>query len=101
MTQSATPLRDRGSVLAATVSLVVGLACPLGGAAVVWSQRHRLPERVVTHWGADGRADGFASVPMAVGMSTLMPLAWPNWPTPPAPWPEPMAAIGSLIWPWR
>ena len=72
MTQSATPLRDRGSVLAATVSLVVGLACPLGGAAVVWSQRHRLPERVVTHWGADGRADGFASVPMAVGMSTLI-----------------------------
>lgn len=45
---------------------LVCLLCAAGGAALVWSVRDQLPDPVATHWGADGRPDGFTPLDRVV-----------------------------------
>ncbi|WP_420175521.1 DUF1648 domain-containing protein [Luteococcus sp. OSA5] len=45
---------------------LVTLLCAVAGAALVLSVRDELPDPVVTHWGADGRPDGFTSLDRVV-----------------------------------
>ncbi len=54
-----------GGVLARAVFAGAGLPIAIGavGVALVLSWRDELPARVASHWGIDGTADGFSSVP--------------------------------------
>lgn len=49
--------------------------CALGGAALVWSVRGQLPDPIVTHWGADGKPDGFSSVRSVLVTGVVLTLA--------------------------
>jgi len=61
------------------VPVAVILACAVGGAGTLWSVRDQLPARIVRHWGADGRPDGYATLnemlATGVAFTLLMPLA--------------------------
>ena len=47
------------------------------GAALVWSSRDRLPDPIATHWGVDGVADGFGTLPGCCGWASSC-----HWPSP-------------------
>ncbi|MGO4958336.1 DUF1648 domain-containing protein [Luteococcus sp. Sow4_B9] len=53
---------------------LVTLACAVGGAALVLSVREQLPDPVATHWGADGRPDGFTPLNQVVGQHLAITL---------------------------
>ncbi|GAB3703414.1 DUF1648 domain-containing protein [Mariniluteicoccus flavus] len=44
------------------ISAVVVLAAVIGAVALVQGARDELPDPIATHWGADGRADGFMAL---------------------------------------
>jgi Domain of unknown function (DUF1648) len=56
----------------AGVTALVGLAVLGAAALVVNSWRGQLPEPVASHWGADGRPNGFSSVNTAIGVMLVI-----------------------------
>lgn len=66
---------------------LVCLLCTAGGVVLVWSVRGQLPDPVVTHWGADGRADGFTPLSQVVSLHAILTLGLSL----------PMLALGAAV----
>lgn len=56
---STSPDRPARPGLAAGICAVLVLLLSIGPSAWLWTQRSRLPEQVISHWGAHGRPDGW------------------------------------------
>lgn len=71
----AVPPFDRGNLVVSVISAVLVVVAAVVGGLLVWSVRDQLSEVVATHWGADGRADGFTRVAdsYVINLVTIVP----------------------------
>ncbi|MFE7406673.1 DUF1648 domain-containing protein [Isoptericola sp. NPDC057559] len=70
-TATTTPWRPRARRAVAWAS-AAGIALALAAAAVAWSWFDELPAQVASHWGADGRPDGFSAPASFVGVGLAL-----------------------------
>jgi hypothetical protein len=75
-----TELRTRRRRATAGITVLAGLAVLAGAALLVRSWIDELPDPVASHWGADGRPNGFSSVEgligYVLGLGTLLVLGF-------------------------